>query len=374
VSVICAQLNRSREWFYVWWRRYQSGAPEWYQEQSREPDHSPNRISDEMIQEIVQARKLLSEQRGASKDAQAIWYYLRRKGLNDVPVVRTIAREIARQGLVQRAMRYQKRGTPYPAFVPKEANEVHQADLVGPRHLGGGPRFYLLLLMDVLRRYPSIRVVTDRQQITLVTALLSAWEDTGLPSFLQIDNTLATGEGRYPGSISRFLRLCLKLGIQVVFIPPREPWRNGIIERFADRVQRDQLRSTQFVDLAHLQKEIAEYQRFCREDRVLSALGGKTPNETCPNPRLRSLQQPFQVQLDQLPILPGKIHFVRLVRSDLKLTVLKRTFSLPAELIHQYVTATLSPSEQQLTVRCDDQIIEVFRFPIPGDHPRIDGI
>ena len=51
--------------------------------------------------------------------------------------------------------------------------------------------------------------------------------------YLQMDNLLPLrGSNRYPHSFGLVIRLCLELGIQPIFVPIGEPWRNGIVEHF----------------------------------------------------------------------------------------------------------------------------------------------
>lgn len=55
----------------------------------------------------------------------------------------------------------------------------------------------------------------------------------GMPDALQMDNELAfRGSNRYPRSFGSVVRFALNQGMAVVFIPVKEPWRNGIIEKF----------------------------------------------------------------------------------------------------------------------------------------------
>ena len=43
VTDICRELKASRKWFYKWYNRYQSGAPDWYQDHSKAPQHKPKK-------------------------------------------------------------------------------------------------------------------------------------------------------------------------------------------------------------------------------------------------------------------------------------------------------------------------------------------
>ena len=41
-----------------------------------------------------------------------------------------------------------------------------------------------------------------------------------------------TGDFSHPRTFNRYVRLCLYMGIEVVFIAPAKPWMNGVRERF----------------------------------------------------------------------------------------------------------------------------------------------
>ena len=42
---IYTDLNRSKNWFFKWLKRYQTGDPNWYKSKSKAPKRSPTAIS-----------------------------------------------------------------------------------------------------------------------------------------------------------------------------------------------------------------------------------------------------------------------------------------------------------------------------------------
>lgn len=63
--------------------------------------------------------------------------------------------------------------------------------------------------------------------------LINYWKQHPIPKYLQVDNGMSfTGDHKHPKSFSRFMRLALYAGIEVVFITPSKPWMNGMIEEF----------------------------------------------------------------------------------------------------------------------------------------------
>ena len=57
------------------------------------------------------------------------------------------------------------------------------------------------------------------------------WKTLGIPDFLQLDNDAAfCGGYKTPRRFGQFVRLCLYLGIELIFLPVAEPSRNGEVE------------------------------------------------------------------------------------------------------------------------------------------------
>ena len=66
-------------------------------------------------------------------------------------------------------------------------------------------------------------------------ALWATWHRLGLPGHIQVDNEMVFyGSPAHPRGMGLLIRLCLGQGIEPWFIPLREPWRNGVVEKFND--------------------------------------------------------------------------------------------------------------------------------------------
>jgi putative transposase len=98
---IYTDLNRSKFWFFKWLKRYQSGDPDWYKDQSRAPKNSPRRICGTDEQRIIEVRKKLELQPFAQTGASAIKWELSKSGFS-FPSDRTINRVLKREGLVKK--------------------------------------------------------------------------------------------------------------------------------------------------------------------------------------------------------------------------------------------------------------------------------
>ncbi len=98
---IYTDLNRSKFWFFKWLKRYQSGDPDWYTDQSRAPTTRPTALSEIDKQRIISVRERLESQKFAQTGASAIKWELSKSGFN-FPSDRTINRVLKREGLVKK--------------------------------------------------------------------------------------------------------------------------------------------------------------------------------------------------------------------------------------------------------------------------------
>ena len=98
---IYTELNRSKKWFFKWLKRYQTGDPEWYKDQSRAPKNQPTTISEIDKQRIISVRTHLESQKFAQIGASAIKWELTKSGY-EFPSDRTINRVLKKEGLVKK--------------------------------------------------------------------------------------------------------------------------------------------------------------------------------------------------------------------------------------------------------------------------------
>jgi len=105
---ICSDLNRSKNWFFKWLKRYQTGDSGWYKDKPRAPKNRPTAISEIDKQRIISARIRLDSQKFAQVGASAIKWELTKSGLV-FPSDRTINRVLKREGLVKKNFVYSQR-------------------------------------------------------------------------------------------------------------------------------------------------------------------------------------------------------------------------------------------------------------------------
>jgi putative transposase len=362
VTEICASLGRSLRWLYKWIERAEAEG-EWWLERSRARHGRGNRSSEEIEQLVVHTRQRLARENGF-QGAQSIAWELDEATMAH-PSIATINRILKRYGLIEHTpARRPSKGRKYPTPLASHAGSVHQSDFVGPRYLRGPVRFYSFNTVDVSTGRCATVPLRSRSDGAVVPALWESWVRLGIPQLQQFDNELVFfGSRLHPRGLSQVLRLCLMHGVEPLFIPPAEPWRNGVVEKFNDHWQQKVLGQpmTTFEELHS--RSLAFDARHNSRWRYRKN-DGRTPNQV-----LAASQRVSRVPTQLAPSpsrLPrperGRYHFIRFIRSDQQLDIFGERFLLPPEAAHEYVQATVDVAEQHLQVRLDGRLIQTFEY------------
>lgn len=241
VEALCNTLNRSASWFFKWWQRYRQHGADRLRDLSRAPKHLPRRLSEEIRAAIIHIRDRLMRRRGPQAryrlaGAPTIRHELEVLGCEPLPSLRQIEPVLHQGGRTCPAFPFRPaaRTTSYPAPVAKRSNQVQQRELIRPRYLQGAhARYYFLTYRHVFDHAVYAEFQRAPHVSTVLDFVVSAWQRVGVPHYLQVDNDLLFGNpGRWPGSLRRFVRRALRVGVQVIFIPEGEPYRKGAIEHF----------------------------------------------------------------------------------------------------------------------------------------------
>jgi putative transposase len=333
---IARDLGRTRQWVAKWAARYDPLDPGWADGRSRAPKRVAHRTDADVEARVLEVRARLEENPWAQVGAPAIAWELEKLGAV-VPPVRTIERVLERAGATRRRRpgRRASKGIPYPAPAAKAPGDVVQVDLVGPRHLDGGVRFHALNQIDVASHQAGIEIVPDRADERVIAGLQRLWSRHGVPARVQFDNG---GPFVSPTGVGEVVRVCLHQGATPVFIPPREPWRNGTIEHFNDTFDKRFFRQERFTGRAHLAERAGAFERFHNTQHRYRATDGRAPDEAAPTRRGDPLPAA------QIPAgwpARGRVEFIRFIRSDHKLRVLSRAIPVPDTSAYQYLTAVL---------------------------------
>lgn len=361
---IAVSLGRTRQWVAKWVGRHDSAEADWAAGRKRGPARAPSRTPAETEALVLAVRERLVANPWAQVGAEAIAWELRKLGV-EPPPRRTIERIVARGGAPRQRSngRRQPKGVPYPQVAVEEPGDVHEADLVAPRHLDGGVRFYALNAIDRVSHRCGIEIIETNADERVAEAFVSLWSRLGLPERVQLDNGGPFVAPKGPGLI---VRLCLYQGVTPCFIPAREPWRNGTVEHFNDTFDKRFFRQERFRSLDHLQERARAFETFHNGNHRYRATNGRTPAEIAGESAPRT-PRPLAELPDRWPAA-GRVEFVRFIRSDRKLRLLNRAITMPDTVVYEYVTAVLDlavePNEGNLRVLRAGEIVATASITI----------
>ncbi len=351
-TVVCRSEGVARSWLYKWWERHTRDAATWFQDDSRRPHTQAGRTPAE-IEAIVQLVRLELYNQARFCGAQAIRWHLADLVVHPLPALRTIGRILARHELTHRRTgRYEPKGVPYPKLAAVHPNDVHQSDFVGPCYLRGGLRFHSLHSLDMTTRRCGVApLVTGKADV--VSGLWTLWRRLGIPKYEQVDNELCFyGSPAHPRGMGKLIRLCLWQGVEPVFIPVREPWRNGAVEKFNDHWGTKFQRRVDMTTAAQLTRESLAFETRHNLEWRYSALAGKTPMQALAATQA-TLRFPPSSEPPREPLPKperGRYHVVRFIRSDCEMDVFGERFPVPSEAMYAYVWGTIDVREQTLSL------------------------
>ena len=366
-QTICASLGKTKPWLYKWVSRYTPKDPAWCDDQSRRPLLSPYRTSAE-IETIVEMVRLSLYNKGHFCGKQAIQWEMIDMEVQPLPSLSTIGRILRRRDLTDRRTgRYEPKGKKYPELPALSPNQTHQVDLVGPRYLTGPIRFYSLHAIDAAINRCGIEPIPSRAAQNILDAVYAVWLRMGIPENLQADNELAFfGSPAHPRGMGPLIRLCLRYGVHLWFIPPSEPWWNGVVEKFNDHYQQKFLAKVTMTSMARLRQESLAFEHRHNSTYRYSKIQGKTPLQALAGLEKKlvfpSKSDPPRHPLDK----PGEgcYHLVRFIRSDCRLNIFGETFPAPPETQYEYVVATIDVKEQRLKLFLDTIQVEQYKYQL----------
>jgi hypothetical protein len=364
ITSIVNSLGKTRPWFYNWLKRYQNRTDEesWYLDNSKAPKKKPTKIDVELEQQILDIRKELDGRNYSQIGAIAIQYEFHNKNIEPPPVW-TINRVISRHGLNKVTPKIKKNYNYPEAFI-----STHQMDLVGPRYITGDGRFYSFNIIDVETHTCYTKPLRTKSSEEILLAIAEFWHEFGLPDALQMDNELCfRGSNRYPRSFGSVVKFALSLGVAPVFIPIKEPWRNGIVEKFNNTYQKRFLKKKTFLNFEHLIQESKIFNEFHNAHHRYSVLQQKTPNEASKLIGEQVLYNGNIHKQKDIKIDKGEVYYIRFIRSDLKLIIASEIFLVDKSLMYSYVVAEVNIDNQCLVVRQNREIKMIIPYITPVD-------
>ena len=175
------------------------------------------------------------------------------------------------------------------------------------------------------------------------------------------------GDYKHHRSFSRFVRLCLYVGIEIIFIVPAKPWMNGTVEAFNKEFDRLFWRQETFTDLTDIR---AKFNVFTESQNKFyaSKLRGENLKSSVPK---RMLRPDFEIDLSNIPLVAGKIHFIRVVDCKGDVIVLNEHFHVGGDHIGDYTWQTVDTREQLLGISYNDEEMIVRKIR-PINYPIVE--
>jgi transposase-like protein len=242
VSWICQRLERSRDWFYKWWNRYQEAGASGLRDRTHAPKSNPQRWSGEIRQVILDIRDRLMRRRGPREryrlaGAATIRHELACLGYDPLPSLRTIERVLQQGERTSPAFHPEPctSSSSYPMLRVTHSNQRHQVDLIGPRYLKGSRRqWFFLVYRDAYDGAVFVEFQPKPHMEEVLAFVVRAWQRLGLPDILQVDNSDLFGLTSHPGSLNRFSDIA---GRGQPYLYPRArtlaQWRHRTLQRLA---------------------------------------------------------------------------------------------------------------------------------------------
>jgi transposase InsO family protein len=370
---VAAQLGRSRAWVYRCQQRFEQAGWAGLSDRSRAPHHQAQQLSPAVRQAIRQARSELEAQ--AAQEGQlryiggpAVQARLRAHGLTPLPSVASIERVLADAGMT----RPQPPAPPvihYPHLHPTQPHTLCQVDIV-PHFLTGGQAVACFNAIDVVSHYPTGWASLTKRAADAAAFLIQVWQDLGVPHYTQLDNEACFSGGfTHPGVLGQVVRLGLAVGTELLFSPLRHPASNGTVERFHQDYNAHVWQNTTLADVAAVNQQAAWFFRAYRQSRHHTALQGQTPAEAHMALPAQRLPVNAPRSMGKLPLVAGRVHFLRRVSPVHTISVLNLTWAVPKARADQGVWATVDLTPQRTSLRVYDTAPDAPTRVCLAEHP-----
>ena len=370
-SEIARKVQRSRRWVQRWISRYTpESSTKSLQDHPKAPKHIPWAYPERIKRMAIQIRMEREKSKRvkyqyALVSAQAIYYEMRELGISPLPTPDTIHLWLKQAGQIQKRKSRKGPNPTYPILPCKAVNDVHELDFKGPFYLKDhSHKYYLVALRDKMSKKTALRALANKSMDAILDFLLAAWRTMGCPKRLKMDNCLDfRGSNLYPRSPSKLMRVCLDLGIQPVFIPLREPWRNGVVENLNGLLARFLLRLQTFETEKQFHQAVQRLETAINTTHRLPALQGNTPQEFAAKAKLRYPPAHYDWRTRNLQLLKGNVTFIRFVRKSGRITVTaKDKFLIGKKYKWQYVMANVDVAKKKLHVIHQGKPIRSFDY------------
>jgi hypothetical protein len=367
---ILQYIPHSRTWLFNWQKRFAHGGWESLKARPRRPRHSPHAYDGRARALVLRVRRSLETRRVGLIGARAVQQEIRQHHLlKPVPALATINRWLHAAGLLAAAPALPAGYYPEPTYSADTV--LHTLDWTA-RYLTGGTKVFAFHTVDAETHALHQTLSTDKTAATLFGHVLAAWQTLGLPHGLQLDNDSAFSGGEsLPRRFGTFVRLCLYLGIELIFTPPHEPKRNGLVEGINGLWARSFWHRNHFRSFADVVRNSPRFTQWYTDIYTPPALHGLTPARAQRRvPRRRLTPRQVRALPQPLPLTAGRLHFIRRVAPDGTIRFLGEQWKVGKRFAHHYVWATVITQYHRLEIhhkhseRSALQLVKVCAYEI----------
>lgn len=285
--------------------------------------------------------------------AIAIHQELDNLGYSNKPSISTINRVLKRNGLTVKQGNDTKKISSkkyYPQIKVSYPGFVHQLDLVTPRYIKGFGVIISVNRIDVYSAQANLEQYQSKGADSIISFLVDDWKTFGIPRYLQLDNEASfRGSMYHPRSFGKLSRFCLNFGVELVFIPFNEPWRNAHIESFNSRFDKLLWQPKIFKDLDHVRSESKKFRE--KHNNYQEYRKNNFSKQKPKSYNSRYLPESFTFNASyQLPITRGRLHFIRLVKENGNINILNEDFYVDKNISFQYVWTIIDTKDCNMKI------------------------
>jgi putative transposase len=371
---ILKQIPRGRTWLYKWQHQFARGGWESLKGEVCRPTTVPHAYTPQARAVVRRVRRSLQHRPVGLVGARAIQRELQTHALlHPVPALATIKRGLKQAGLLK-ATPPPPPAIHYPAPQAADGLVLHVMDWTG-RYLEGGAKVFVFHTGDTQTQALAQTLREDKTAASLHHHVHQVWQTLGLPHGLLLDNDSAcTGGERAPRRFGTFVRLCLYVGIELIFIPPGEPKRNGVVESLHGLWARSFGNRAHFGSFADVCRKSPHFLQWYMHAYTPPAWDGRTPAQAHRSVKRHRLTAAQRKALPAVvPLTAGRLHFIRRVTPEGTIHLLGEPWKVGRRFTHPYVWATIITHRQRLEIHhqrsAQSKIRLVKTFPYPIAEP-----
>jgi transposase InsO family protein len=368
-------VGMSHSWVKKWKKRLGEAAPDDEQvlhSRSRARKHPPERVSEVVVDRILQMRDQPPEDLGRTPGPKAILYYLPRdpdlQGQRLPRSSRTIYRILHQAGRI--AHRRPQVHEPQERPAPMSHWQLDFKDASTVPADPDGKRQHVVEILNVVDEGTSVlveaQVGADFHAQTTLEGVAELFTRHGLPQAVRIDRDVrfvsSPGGSDFPSALVRF---CQCLGVSVLVCDPHHPQQNGFVERYHRTYQEECLavrRPGTLEEVREATAQFVQHYNWSRPHQGLSC-GNRPPRVAFATlPALPAV--PDVVDPDRWLRVSDGLHLVRLVRRDGTVRVDLKSYYVGRSLAGHHVALHLSAAKAALLVIHEHQLIKTL--PLKG--------